>query len=81
MFAAALVSEGEAMPKYLWKVSYTVEGVRGVVKEGGTGRRDTVANLVSTLGGTIESFYFAFGEDDVFVIAELPDIRPPRRSA
>jgi uncharacterized protein with GYD domain len=61
------------MPKYLLKVSYTSEGVQGVMKEGGTGRRDTIAALASGLGGTIESFYFAFGEDDVIVIAEFPD--------
>jgi uncharacterized protein with GYD domain len=74
MFAAARwVREGKPMPKYLWKVSYTAEGVRGVVKEGGTSRRDTIAAIVSGLGGTIEGFFFAFGEHDVFVIAELPD--------
>jgi uncharacterized protein with GYD domain len=61
------------MPKYLLKVSYTAEGVRGVVKEGGSGRRDMVANLASGLGGSLESFHFAFGEDDVIVIADIPD--------
>lgn len=61
------------MAKYLWKVSYSAEGVGGVVKEGGSSRRATVEKLVSGLGGTLESFYFAFGEYDAFVIADLPD--------
>ena len=61
------------MAKYLWKVSYTQEGVQGLLKEGGSGRRDMVEKLTAGLGGSLEAFYFAFGEDDVFVIAELPD--------
>jgi len=61
------------MTKYLWRVSYSLDGVKGVVKEGGTGRREAVEKLLADLGGTIESFYFTFGEDDVIVIAEVPD--------
>jgi len=58
--------------KYLWEVSYTSDGMKGVLKEGGTSRRTMVEKLASNMGGTIESFYFAFGENDVYVIAELP---------
>ena len=29
--------------------------------------------MVRDLGGTLEAFYFAFGESDVFVIIDLPD--------
>jgi uncharacterized protein with GYD domain len=61
------------MPKYLWKVSYTPEGVRGLLKEGGSGRRQMVEDMTSALGGKLEGFYYAFGEEDVFVIADLPD--------
>lgn len=61
------------MAKFLWKASYTSEGVKGVLKEGGTGRRAAVEKVVEGLGGEVESFYFALGEDDVYVIAELPD--------
>ena len=60
------------MAKYLWEVSYTSDGMKGVLKEGGTSRRTMVEKLASNMGGTIESFYFAFGENDVYVIAELP---------
>jgi uncharacterized protein with GYD domain len=61
------------MPKYLFEVSYTREGVAGVLGEGGSGRREAAAESFSSLGGQLESFYFAFGERDVFAIADLPD--------
>ncbi|MGH8122078.1 MAG: GYD domain-containing protein [Rudaea sp.] len=61
------------MPKYLLQASYTVEGVKGLLKEGGTSRHAAVKEAVKSVGGTIESFYFAFGESDVYVIADLPD--------
>jgi len=61
------------MPKYLWQASYTSDGVRGVLKDGGTSRRAAIQKLVESLGGRLEAFYFAFGSDDVIVIADLPD--------
>ncbi|MHB1005874.1 MAG: GYD domain-containing protein [Chloroflexota bacterium] len=61
------------MAKYLIHGSYTLEGIKGVVKEGGTSRRDVVQKSIANLGGKMEAFYFAFGGDDVFVIADLPD--------
>ena len=61
------------MPKYLWEAAYTAEGSKGLLKEGGTKRRAAVAKAVESAGGTIESFYFAFGANDVYVIADYPD--------
>lgn len=61
------------MAKYLWKVSYTQAGVQGVLKEGGSSRRDMVEKLAAGLGGSIEAFYFAFGDHDVYIIADMPD--------
>ncbi len=60
------------MPKYLFTGSYTAEGARGLLAEGGSGRRDATEKLVASLGGTIEAYYFAFGSDDFFLIADLP---------
>lgn len=60
------------MPKYLFTGSYTAEGARGVLKEGGTGRRAATEKLVASLGGTMEAYYFAFGSDDFYLIADLP---------
>jgi uncharacterized protein with GYD domain len=61
------------MPKYLVQASYTAEGTRGLIKEGGTSRRTKIAELAKSLGGTLEAFYFAFGDHDVYTIMEAPD--------
>ena len=61
------------MPKYLVRGNYTQEGLKGLMKDGGTGRRDAVARAVASLGGKLELIYFALGDTDVFVIADLPD--------
>lgn len=61
------------MARYLLQASYTQSGVQGVIKEGGSGRRDAIGKLLADLGGTLEAFYFAFGENDVYVIADVPD--------
>ncbi len=61
------------MPKYLYLASYTQTGLQGLIKEGGTSRRANLNGLIEGLGGRMEAFYYAFGEDDVYVIADLPD--------
>lgn len=61
------------MGKYLFTGSYTTDGVRGVLAEGGTRRREAAEQIVSSLGGTVEAYYFGFGGDDFYLIAELPD--------
>ena len=60
------------MPKYLFTGSYTAEGGRGLLAEGGTGRRAATEKLIASLGGTLETYYFAFGSDDFVLIADLP---------
>ena len=65
--------EDAPMPKYLLHVSYTAEGAKGVLKEGGTARQQAARRLVESVGGKLECMYFAFGETDVFAIADLPD--------
>ena len=61
------------MPKYLWQVSYTAEGARGLAAEGGTGRRAAVEEMLTSVGGRLEAFYYAFGSEDLVVIADVPD--------
>jgi uncharacterized protein with GYD domain len=61
------------MPKFLIEASYSAEGVKGVQSAGGTSRRDAVAQVAESLGGQLESFYFAFGDHDAYVVLELPD--------
>ena len=61
------------MPKYLWSASYSAEGAKGLMKEGGSQRRASVQKAIENAGGRLEAFYFAFGDSDVFVIADMPD--------
>ena len=61
------------MPKYLFTVSYSAAGAKGLLKEGGSSRRAMVDEMVAGLGGSVECMYYAFGETDVYLIADLPD--------
>jgi len=61
------------MAKYLVIASYTADGMKGVADKGGTARREAVEKLLADLGGTVESFYFGFGEADAYIIVDLPD--------
>ncbi|MGI9568175.1 MAG: GYD domain-containing protein [Desulfobulbia bacterium] len=61
------------MAKYLVQASYVGEGIKGLLAEGATSRVDHVDQLITGMGGTIEAFYFSFGEDDIVAIVEFPD--------
>ena len=61
------------MPKYLFHGSYTEEGLKGLLKDGGTKRQEAVKQAVESLGGTLESYYFAFGDNDFYFIADSPN--------
>jgi uncharacterized protein with GYD domain len=61
------------MAKYLLRGSYSVEGIKGVRKDGGTRRVEAVEALARSVGGSLESFYFAFGGDDFYIVVDLPD--------
>lgn len=61
------------MPKYLLDVRYTLDGVRGVAAQGGSARKAAAQAAAKSVGGKVDSFYFAFGKTDVYVIADLPD--------
>ncbi|MER5969226.1 GYD domain-containing protein [Streptomyces sp. NPDC002055] len=61
------------MPKFLIHATYTADGTKGLLKEGASGRRAAVEQVVTALGGTVESVYFTFGENDVVLIIDLPD--------
>jgi uncharacterized protein with GYD domain len=61
------------MPKFLITGSYTAEGTRGLMKEGGSSRRAAVQKALDSVGGKLEAFYFAFGKDDAYVIVDVPD--------
>ena len=61
------------MARYLIQASYTAEGARGLLKDGGSKRRAVVVKLAESLGGRMEAFYFTFGETDAIAIIEVPD--------
>jgi uncharacterized protein with GYD domain len=61
------------MPKYLLAVNYTLDGVKGLGAQGGTARVTAATELVESLGGKVESFYFAFGDTDAYVTIDLPN--------
>ena len=61
------------MTKYLWNVRYTLAGMQGVMKEGGNARRNAAEKAVQSAGGHLDAFYFAFGDTDVYCIADFPD--------
>src|SRR5438309_11657618 len=58
------------MARFLFQASYSPEGIKGVLKDGGTGRRTAVEAAVKSLGGKLEGFYYAFGKTDVYVIVD-----------
>ena len=61
------------MKKYLIKASYNTNGVKGLIEDGGSKRKAEVQKMMTGMGGKVESFYFAFGEQDAYIIVELPD--------
>jgi uncharacterized protein with GYD domain len=60
------------MAKYLIQANYTAEGAKGLAHDGGSGRRTAVDKMLASVGGRLEAFYFAFGDTDLYVIADLP---------
>ena len=61
------------MPKYLFKASYTSEGIKGIQSGGGSRRREVIGGLAEGVGGKLEALYFAFGDADVYAFCEFPD--------
>jgi uncharacterized protein with GYD domain len=61
------------MSKYMVQASYTAESLKGVLDKGGSSRPEAIRPMVEALGGTLEAFYFAFGDADAYVIIDMPD--------
>ena len=62
------------MPKYLVRANYTASGAAGLLKDGGSGRVQAITKLVESGGGTVESIYWAMGDDDIIIICDAPDV-------
>ncbi len=61
------------MTKYMFRTNYTQSGLKGLLAEGGTGREAALRETIESAGGTLEGFYYAFGDCDLYLIADLPD--------
>lgn len=61
------------MAKYMLRANYTQQGLAGLLKEGGSGRRRALTETVEGVGGKVESMYYAFGDCDLYLIVDLPD--------
>lgn len=61
------------MPKYLSRTSSIAEGLKGLLKDGGTKRKQAMEQMAKSLEGKLEAFYYAFGDDDLFAIWDMPD--------
>jgi uncharacterized protein with GYD domain len=61
------------MPKYLIVATYSAEGMKGVLREGGSERKKMISDMAKNVDGELESFYYAFGQNDVYSVVDLPD--------
>ena len=61
------------MPKFMITASYTIDGLRGLLTDGGSGRVDASRKAIDSLGGHLDAMYFAFGEQDAYILCDLPD--------
>lgn len=61
------------MTKYLFEANYVGDGIKGLMREGGTKRREALTEALSSVGGTLECFYYAFGDVDVLGVFEVPE--------
>jgi uncharacterized protein with GYD domain len=74
LFEAHVLRKGEPiMAKYLVQVNYVGEGIKGLLKDGGSKRRAVVEKLFKSMGTTLDAFYYAFGDTDLYIIADAPD--------
>lgn len=62
------------MPRYFFQANYKNDGIKGLMSEGGTRRHEAAAAAIGSVGGTLESFDFAFGDTDALGVADFPDV-------
>jgi uncharacterized protein with GYD domain len=68
-----IAEQEKAMTKYLFEANYVGEGIKGLMREGGTARRAALTDALNSVGGSLESFYYAFGDTDVLGVFDVPD--------
>jgi uncharacterized protein with GYD domain len=60
------------MAKYLIAATYSVDGLKGLMKDGGTGRRAAIEELLKSVDGSLECLYYAFGGKDAYLVVDVP---------
>ncbi len=60
------------MSKYLIKANYNSDGAAGLAAKGGTARRDAVGKMLADVGGSIDCFYYAWGDVDAYLVVDVP---------
>lgn len=60
------------MPTYLFKVTYSESGTKGLLRDGGTQRQEEIREVMEHLGGSLQSLYYSIGDADAYAIADLP---------
>jgi uncharacterized protein with GYD domain len=68
------MTRGLAMAKYLLKGNYVGDGIKGLLADGGTKRREAATAAIESVGGSLDCFYYAFGETDIFAVCDFPDV-------
>lgn len=61
------------MPKYMIQAQFSEGSLKGTIEEGGTARHQAVKAAVESMGGTLDAYFYTFGDYDVIGIAEMPD--------
>ena len=61
------------MSKFMYSGNYTKRGIKGLLKDGGTARKEETVRLVESLGGKVEAYYWCYGRTDFITIMDFPD--------
>jgi uncharacterized protein with GYD domain len=67
------ITDGKTMSKYFFEANYVGEGIKGLMREGGTKRREAVVTALESVGGSLDCMYYAFGDIDVLGVFEIPE--------
>jgi uncharacterized protein with GYD domain len=67
------LQEDLPMPKFLIEASYSPEGLQGLQKDKASGRAAVVKEVLASVGGKLESAYYALGDTDAYFICDCPD--------
>ena len=61
------------MTRYFVQGTYTAEGVKKLIKEGGTGRYESARQIFASAGGSLECLYFSSVGPSYYIIVDMPD--------